>query len=158
MIVGSFLLGAAVVWSLRAPVVLAGVGAGLADTPEQSFTIDGDLVEPMYPGGSVPLNLTITNPLPTDLGVSRLHVEIHAVDAPNATTSHPCVIGDFTVAQLVGDDELIVVARTTTTLIELGVPRENWPRVQMLDTGANQDGCKHASFKLAYSAVGRMLE
>lgn len=159
MILGSFLLGATAAWTtLHNPFVFGGAGGGVAEKPRQFFTIDGDLVEPIYPGGSAPLDLTVTNPLANDLGVSRLLVEIDAVDAPNATPSHPCDVDDFAVIQLSGYDELIVEAGVTTTLTELGIPREDWPRVHMVDAEHNQDGCKNATFSLAYSAVGRIVE
>jgi hypothetical protein len=159
MVLGSFVLGAAVAWtSLRTPFVFGGAGGGLADKPRQFFTIEGDLVEPMWPGGFVPLDLVVTNPLETDLGVSRLLVEIDEIDAPNATESQPCDVHDFEIVQLTGFDELIVEAGATTTLTDLGVPLEAWPRVHMLDGDHNQDGCKNATFSLAYSAVGRIVE
>lgn len=159
MILGSFLLGATAAWTtLHTPFVFGGLGGGVAEKPRQFFTIDGDLVEPIYPGGSAPLDLIITNPLATDLGVSRLLVEIDAVDAPNSSASHPCDVDDFAVAQMPSDDELVVESGTTTTLTELGVPREEWPRVYMVDAEHNQDGCKNATFSLAYSAVGRIVE
>lgn len=159
LILGSFVLGAAVAWtSLRTPFLFGGAGGGVADKPRQFFTIDGNLVEPIYPGGSAPLDLTVTNPLDTDLGVSRLIVEIDEVDAPNATESEPCQLDDFAVVQLAVDDELVVEAGATVTLTELGVPREAWPHVQMLGKDRNQDGCKNATFSLAFSAVGRIVE
>jgi hypothetical protein len=159
MIFGSFVLGAAVAWTtLRTPFLVAGAGGGMFDKPRQFFTIDGNLDKPVYPGGSVPLDLSVTNPLETDLGVSRLLVEVDAVDAPNATIWQPCEIDDFAVEQLSGYDELIVEAGATTTLTDLGIPREDWPRVRMFNADYNQDGCKNATFSLAFSAVGRIVE
>jgi hypothetical protein len=159
MILGSFVLGAAMAWTiLRSPFPVIGAGAGVLDKPQEFFTINADLADPMYPGGSAPLDLTITNPLDTNLGVSRLVVEIDEVDAPNATASHPCEIDDFTIVQLSDYEELIVEPQATATLAELGVPREDWPHVHMLDLDHNQDGCKNATFSLAYSAVGRIVE
>lgn len=103
MIGGSFILGAGAAWvTLHTPFLFGGSGGGLADKPRQFFTISGDLAEPVFPGDSAPLDLSITNPLDTDLAVSRLLVEIDAVDAPNATASNPCEVDDFAVVQLVG--------------------------------------------------------
>jgi hypothetical protein len=159
MAVASFVLGGVVAWTvLHNPFLFGGAGGGLADQPQQFFTIDGDLTEPLFPGAGSSLNLSITNPLDTALAVSMLLVEVDAVDAPNATAEHPCTVDDFAVDQLTADDEWIIAADSASTLSELGVSREDWPTVRMLDTEANQDGCKDATLSLSYSAVGRIVE
>ena len=159
MVVASFVLGAVVAWTvLHNPFVFGGAGGGVSEQPRQFFTIDGDLTEALFPGTGSSLNLSITNPLDSDLAVSRLLVEVDAVDAPNATAEHPCDVDDFAVDQVPGDDEWIVEADSTSTLSELGVSSDDWPTVRMLDTEANQDGCKDATLSLSYSAVGRIVE
>jgi hypothetical protein len=35
------------------------------------------------------------------------------------------------------------------------VPASQWPKISMLDTTANQDGCKGASLVLTYSGSGQ---
>ncbi|MES1170624.1 MAG: hypothetical protein ABUL47_08050, partial [Leifsonia sp.] len=106
MIFGSFVLGAGAAWlTLHSPFLFGGAGGGLTDKPRQFFTIDGDLAEPMFPGSSAPLDLSITNPLDTDLAVSRLLVEIDAIEAPNASAMYPCEVDDFAVIQMSGYDE-----------------------------------------------------
>jgi hypothetical protein len=159
MAVASFVLGAVAAWTiLHNPFVFGGAGGGVAEQPRQFFTIDGDLTEPLSPGAASSLNLSITNPLDSPLAVSRLLVEVDAVDAPNATPEHPCDVDDFAVDQLDVDDEWIVGVASTSTLSELGVSSEHWPTVRMLDTVNNQDGCKDATLSLSYSAVGRIVE
>jgi len=152
-------IGAVLTWViLTRPIALLGDGDAVVDHPPASFSISGDVAEPFFPGGSAPLDLEISNPLDTDLSVSDLVVEVDAVDAPNATDDLPCTVDDFAVEQLSLRHDLIVAAGTTTALTDLGVPAEDLPRVLMLDTASNQDGCKGASFALAYSAVGRIVE
>jgi hypothetical protein len=152
-------IGAVLTWViLTRPFAILGDGDALVDDPPASFSISGDVAEPFFPGGSAPLDLEISNPLETDLSVSDLVVEVDAVDAPNATDDLPCTVDDFSVEQLSLRDDLIVAAGTTAALTELGVAAEDLPRVLMLDTESNQDGCKGASFALAYSAVGRIVE
>lgn len=159
MLVAGVGVGAVLTWViLTRPFAIVGAGDGVADDPPTSFSISGDLAEPFHPGGSAPLDLEISNPLDTDLVVSDLIVEVDAVDAPNATSELPCTVDDFAVDQLSLPDDLIVAAGSTTALTDLGVPAEDLPQVSMLDTASNQDGCKGASFTLAYSAVGRIVE
>lgn len=158
-LVAGLVIGAGLTWAVLAgSFPFTGHGDAVADRPADSFSISGDLAEPFFPGGSAPLNLSISNPLDTDLVVSDLRVEVDGVDAPNATESLPCSVDDFAVEQMPGPDGLIIAAGSTASLAELGVPSDEWPRVLMLDTESNQDGCKGASFALAYSAVGRILE
>jgi hypothetical protein len=159
MVVVSFLLGAVVAWTvLHNPFVFGGAGGGVTDQPRQFFTIDGDLIEPLSPGTGSSLNLSITNPLDSALAVSKLLVEVDAVDAPNATAEHPCDDDDFAVDQLAGYGALILEADSTGTLADLGVQGEDWPIVRMLDTETSQDGCKDATLSLSYSAEGRIVE
>jgi hypothetical protein len=159
MVVASFLLGTVVAWTiLHNPFVFGGAGGGVADQPRQFFTIDGDLTEPLSPGAAAPVNLSITNPLDSDLGVSRLLVEVDAVDAPNATDEHPCDVDDFTVDQVSAEEEWVIDPDSTIALSDLGVTSADWPTVRMLDTESNQDGCKGATLSLSYSAVGRIVE
>jgi hypothetical protein len=158
-LVGGAVVGAVLTWViLMRPFAFVGLGDAFADDPSASFSISGDLAEPFYPGGSAPLDLEISNPLDTDLIVSDLLVEVDAVEAPNATADLICGVGDFAVAQLSTSGDLVVAAGSTISLTDLGVPIEDLPQVLMLDTESNQDGCKGASFTLAYSAVGRVVE
>ncbi|WP_309710170.1 hypothetical protein [Pseudolysinimonas sp.] len=159
MLLGGLAVGSGLTWViLTRSFSFGGNAEAVADRPPESFTISGDLAEPAYPGGSAPLNLSISNPLDVDLAVSQFLVEIDAVDAPNATDLLPCDVHDFSVEQLSWHDELIVGAGTTVSLADLDVLTEHWPRVLMLDTASNQDGCKGASVSLAYSAAGRIVE
>lgn len=160
MVAGGIVVGAVLTWViLTRSFVFDGSGGVVVDQPATAtFSISGDLDEPFFPGGSAPLDLTISNPLDTDLIVTELLVEVEGVDAPNATAELPCGVDDFAVEQLTGSAEFVVAAGSSSSLTDLRVSTENLPQVLMLDTSSNQDGCKGASFALAYSAVGRIVE
>ncbi len=159
MLLGGVAVGAVLTWVvLPGSFSFGGNGEAVVEQPPASFSISEDLAEPFFPGGSAPLDLNISNLLDSDLVVSELLVEVAAVDAPNATALLQCGVDDFAVEQLSGNDDLVVGAGATMSLADLGVSSDNWPQVLMLDTTSNQDGCKGASFSLAYSAVGRIVE
>ena len=87
--------------------------------------------------------------------VTDLRVELRLVDAPAADTRHPCTLEDFTVTQPAGDLELTLAARASQRLSDLSLPGTRWPQVGMVDSAANQDGCKGATLTLEYAATGR---
>ena len=140
--------------STSRPSASAGDGSGHAD-PEStvtSFTIAGDTHRPLSPGRTVPLNLRVTNPNSFPLAATDFRVSVRSVDAPRATASHPCTLADFAVVQASGSLLARVPAHATTSLRRLQLSRGQWPRVGMLDTNVNQDGCKGASLMLRYRA------
>ncbi|UUL77431.1 hypothetical protein NG819_08200 [Pseudarthrobacter sp. Fe7] len=58
----------------------------------------------------------------------------------------PCSAADFAVTQYSGPYPLAVPAGSSS-LSGLGVAQQAWPRVGMLDSSANQDGCKGATIQ-----------
>lgn len=66
----------------------------------------------------------------------------------------PCSSADFAVTQYRGSYPL-AVPTGTSSLSGLGVAQQAWPRVGMLDSSANQDGCKGAALQLTYSGSGQ---
>jgi len=118
-----------------------------------TFEIHGSLEAPLSPGRELPLDVTMVNPGSDDLVVSGLRVSVDAVEAPNATALLPCTAGDFAVTPGVG--EVLLDADATVALSEAGWDEESWPRLSMLDTDRNQDGCKGASLTLEYTAEAR---
>ncbi|MGI8457340.1 MAG: hypothetical protein ACR2LI_04400 [Propionibacteriaceae bacterium] len=135
----------------------AGAGAGSGRTETGSlgpFTIGGDLRRPMAPGRRVPLNLTVDNPYDRELIVHAVAVRIVGVRAPRATGALPCTVDDFEVTQVPSSVELTVPASRAGTLDSLGLRRELWPTVGMVNRDVNQNGCVHATLTLGFSAVG----
>jgi hypothetical protein len=130
-------------------------GPGLADS-SASFIIEGTAAETISPGVRAPLDLRLTNPHADPMSVTDLRVTVQKVSAPNADNAHPCTVGDFVVDQAASGIEITVGPRATSTLADLGIPHAKQPRVGMLNTSVNQDGCKGASLTLAYAASGTL--
>lgn len=143
-----------VIWILTARPG-SGDGHTVLGSPAETFAITGSLSEPIEPGVLVPLDLEIFNPHEVPMTISDLSVTVESVTAPNATTLHPCSVDDFDVEQMVSTTDVTIGARATSSLEELDVSNVDLPKVGMLNTSANQDGCKGASLTLTYSASGR---
>lgn len=114
------------------------------------FTISGDLAGQLAPGRRLPLDLTLTNPNGVPIRVTNLYVGIDHVDEAHAAAcpAHP----NFAVTQFSGRyHDLRVPTGGTVRLSGLGVPASNWPQVEMVETGVNQDACKGATVTFTYS-------
>jgi hypothetical protein len=110
----------------------------------------------MAPGVTQPVGLSISNPNNQALSVTNLSVTLTGVTrtATAVAKNLPCTVADFAVAQYSGPYPQTVAAGGTASLASLGVPTSQWPKITMLDTAANQDGCKGATLQLAYSGSG----
>ena len=109
------------------------VGVGLAAGTNQSqFTISGG-VSGLYPGSSLPLKLTITNPQQFTIDVTSVTTTVGAVSAGCAATL-------LSVTPFAGN--LLVPAQGKATLV-----------VQASLDHSAPDGCQGATFPLTYSAV-----
>ena len=119
----------------------------------EAFTIAGALGSPLTPGTGQPLDLTLTNLESIDLSVSSLVVEVANVSAPQSDLSHTCGTGDFSVEQFSGPMGFTLPAMSTVSLGGLGFAASELPEVSMLNLSVNQDGCKAASFSLAFAGT-----
>jgi hypothetical protein len=128
----------------------------VVDTSARPFTISGNLSGALSPGVSLPLNLTLSNPNKKPLSVTNLTVTVQNVTRTSSavTRNLPCGTADYAVTQYSGPYPLTVPANGTVSLSSLGVPPLALPKVAMLDTGSNQDGCKGATLTLAYAGSG----
>ncbi len=158
LLTAGILIGALLVWVLTGAGERGhGIGRGVLDTTEESFTLSGELSQIISPGVFVPLDLRITNSNHVPLVFSELVVAVTAVNAPNATKQLPCTVKDFTVNQVHENLSLRVKAGATVALSQLGMPNTAWPQVGMpLNKKTNQDGCRGASLTLTYSGVGQV--
>jgi hypothetical protein len=122
---------------------------------KKTFTISGNLGTPLSPGATIPLNLTITNPNNKSLALSSLFVSVASVTRTQAAVAAglPCTPADYVVTNYSGQYPITVPAGTPT-LESLKLPQNQWPRIAMLDTNSNQDGCKGATLQLSYSGAG----
>jgi len=121
-------------------------------TAAQNFAVGGSLTTPLYPGISLPLNLTFTNPgsLPITIpsgGISAGNITITS-NAPGCASSNFAVAQGLTVAVTIPGNQL-----TPTSLSALGVPKADWPVIKMIETNTNQDACEGAKLTLTYSGI-----
>ncbi|MFI5712181.1 hypothetical protein [Kribbella sp. NPDC051620] len=121
------------------------------------FTISGNLTEPLAPGISRPLNLILTNPNNKPLAISNLTATVQSVTRTAYAIAHnqPCTAADYAVTQYSGPYPLSAPANSSKSLADLGVALSARPKVSMLNTALNQDGCKGSTLTLAYSGSGQ---
>jgi hypothetical protein len=128
-----------------------GSGGGTVSQPSPSYTISGTLVQQLRPGDTYPLDLGLTNLGGVAMTVVDLRVTISHVTAPHATASHPCTLNDFAATQVATGFSVDLLASESTTLSARGIPSAQWPQLSMLNTSANQDGCKGATLALTFT-------
>lgn len=121
------------------------------------FTISGNLSGALAPGLSRPLDLTLANPNKKPLSVTNLTVTVKTVTRTAYAIAHnqPCTTADYAVTQYSGSYPLTVPGNGSASLSGLGVSTSARPKVSMLNTALNQDGCKGATLALAYSGSGQ---
>lgn len=114
-----------------------------------NFPISGSADRVLTPGSeSGAINLAITNPFNAAMTVTNLGVVVSGTDKTG------CGANNYQVTAYGGPASLTVPANSTRTLLQLGVPRAQWPAVQLVDLPVNQDACKGATVQLAYSGTG----
>ncbi|MFM9920121.1 hypothetical protein [Lacisediminihabitans sp. H27-G8] len=133
-------------------VTSSGQGSNLVDTGETDFVLSGLLADPLRPGVSSGIDLTLSNTTGHALTVKQLTISVVAVDAPQSSDEFPCSPSDFDVQQT--SVTAALAAHRVATLSQLGIAPQDLPRVAMLNTSSNQDGCINASLSLSYHAVG----
>jgi hypothetical protein len=91
------------------------------------------------------------------VSVTNLTVTVQSIARTPYAVSHnqPCGPGDYKVTQYGGSYPLAVPGNGSASLSSLGIASSVWPKVTMLDTASNQDGCKGATLTLAYSGSGQ---
>ncbi|MGQ0467095.1 MAG: LPXTG cell wall anchor domain-containing protein [Sporichthyaceae bacterium] len=131
-------------------VAAAAIPAAAADNPDP-FAISGGASELLYPGASVPLDLSLFNPNNGLLALTSLTARIDSVQTVGQGS---CTIDDFVVDNVLAFGTIVVPPGATNLLSELGLPVLGMPRVRMLNTDYNQDGCKQATVHLVYEGAG----
>lgn len=131
-------------------VACAAGPAAAADNPAP-FLISGDLPGILSPGTSLPLDLQLFNPNDGLLAVNSLTV---AVDSVIPTGQGTCTVADFAVDNVLPIVPLVVPPGASGLLSQLGLGSLLQPRVRMVETGLNQDGCQGARLRLVYEGSG----
>jgi hypothetical protein len=149
--VGATIPGAAGVSQPTAVVVQLQVKAS-----NKTFSISGNLRTQLTPGATVPVNLAIANPNNKGLALTSLSVSITAITRTPAAVAAglPCTAADYVVTNYSGPYPLTVPVGPSS-LQSIGIASAMWPRIAMLDTTKNQDGCKGATLQFAYSGAGQ---
>lgn len=126
------------------------------DSTKRQFTLSGNTPGSLFPGASAGLDLQITNPNTKPLSLTNISVALAEVtrSADAVSRNLPCTVADYTLTQYSGPYPL-TVPPGTSSLSGLGVAPSGLPRVGMLETGTNQDGCKGATLQFTYSGSGQ---
>jgi hypothetical protein len=126
-------------------------------TTGSPFAISGNLSGELAPGTALPVDLTLANANKKALSVTNLTVTVRSVTRTSAAIARnlPCTPADYAVTQYTGPYPLTVPGSGSASLSSLGVASSARPKVAMLDTTTNQDGCKSATLTLAYSGSGQ---
>lgn len=127
----------------------------IVQSSKKTFTISGNLGTQLTPGATVPLNLFIDNPNNKTLALSSLSVAITAINRTPAAVAAglPCTAADYVVTNYSGAYPLTIPVGTNS-LESLRIAKALWPKIAMLDTTLNQDGCKGATLQFSYSGAG----
>lgn len=122
---------------------------------KKTFSISGNLGSPLTPGATIPLNVSFANTNNKGLALSSLSVTIASITRTQAAVAAglPCTKADYVVTDYAGQYPLTVPVGSSS-LQSLGIAPALWPKIAMLDTALNQDGCKGATLQLAYSGAG----
>jgi LPXTG-motif cell wall-anchored protein len=120
-----------------------------AHAASDTFTISGDAAGPLAPGVTQPLDLRLDNLINDTLNLRSLNVAITGVQTTGGGT---CTAADFQVQQAILG-VLTLPAGLSNLLSALGMGVLQTPRITMLNTAINQDGCKNAVVSLAYSGT-----
>jgi hypothetical protein len=127
-------------------------------TTGNPFTISGNLTGgQLAPGITLPLDLTLANPNKKPLSVTNLTVTVQSIARTTyaIANNQPCTPADYAITQYSGSYPLTVPGNGSASLSSLGVASSTQPKVAMLNTTTNQDGCKGAILTLAYSGSGQ---
>lgn len=123
-----------------------------AQPSRNTLGIAGDPVALLSPGATVPLNVSFSNNTNKSLAVNRLSVRIAGITQTQEVVAAalPCTSADYRITDYSGSYPLAIPAGPSS-LQSAGIPPANWPKITMMDTPLNQDGCKGATLQLAYT-------
>lgn len=118
----------------------SGSGTGTVDSGG-TITLTGAVAPGIAPGLNKAVSFTASNPNTSAVMVGNVHLVSVAVDAAHAA----CVVGDFTMADVV-ENQSIAAGATNTALATSG-------SLVFANTASNQDACKSATLTLTLSST-----
>lgn len=128
-------------WRCRPAVVQGGLRVGAGAT------------RLFYPGVSQPLDLAIANNFKFAIKVLSVSITVGPVPTKDGLPDPGCPgTVNLLVTRALGTT-VVVPARSTESLSDLGVPQDKWPVLTMPDLPTNQDACEGATFTVLYSGT-----
>jgi hypothetical protein len=117
------------------------------------FGISGNLSSSLYPGATVPLNLSLTNPYSWPISVLTVTITVAPGTTKNNVANPSCDGPTNVVVSQTFSGPVTIPANSTKSLQDLGIAQSQWPQVTMKDLGSNQDACKGTRFFFSYSGT-----
>lgn len=113
-----------------------------------SFKITGSVRTLFAPGGTVPVDLALSNPNSTQLSITRITARLERVSRGLGE----CNLDGFRIRQYSGDYALTVPGSSTQSLRDLGIDVAQWPQLSMVNLPVNQNGCRNATIAISFTA------
>ena len=116
----------------------SGSGSGSVGTAANNVAVTGTTSGPLYPGGTVSVSFTASNPATFKQALSTIHLS-------GVTASGTCDNTWFHMTDVtVGADGVLAAGANNASLTETGT-------LSMDESGTNQDACKNATLTLAFT-------
>ena len=141
----------AVAWSAASCASTGSRGRQTA-TP-RTFSISGGLALFMAPGVTRPLDLVITNANDFEIEVTGIAATVQDATTKNGEVNRDCVGSKHMSVSRAFTGAVVVPAKATKSLSQLGASAEQWPLLSMLDLTTDQDACKETTFELTYAGT-----
>jgi hypothetical protein len=122
--------------------------------PITKFGLSGNVPTSLYPGASVPMNVSISNPFSFPIKVTSISVQPKAATTKNGQPNPSCDgTVNLTLTHQFTGSPVTIAAGATRSLSQLGVVSTNWPLLTMPNLPVNQDACKATSFAFDYTGT-----
>ena len=121
--------------------------------PRGTFSISGGPARLMAPGVTQPLDLVITNANDFPIEVTRIAATVQDATTKGGELNRACVGSKHMNVSRAFTGPVVVPAKATKSLSQLGTSVEQWPLISMLNLTSNQDACKGTTFELTYAGT-----
>jgi hypothetical protein len=123
----------------------SGTGSAATGTSSGITVTQTTTATALVPGGSAALAGKFNNTNAGVVHVNQVNASIGTVTGPNITAQSPCTSADYTLSGF---------PVTVNADVPTGTAQGNWTggSIQMVNSGANQDGCKDATVPIVYTS------